>query len=624
MARDLDVGFTVFANTQPAVQPMVKLNRVIGKTDKEMERFGKNLKRRAVQQQRQFAAAVRASSFALAALGVGLLKTAKVAGDYDRQIRLAALLTNNTGEAFTEFDAGVKSVASDLAQLPGEVAKAAQAIGRLGFRGSEAMVLLRNSVSLATASAGELTSPQAAAAVSTALRAFGKGAEDAAATTDSLTNAVVSTALNFKKLPLALGTSAGFASAFGASLNELLGILGAVNDVIPRTERAATGVRNIFRDLSQSTTKAKLASAGLNLQITDSAGNFRNILPILTELFQQTDKMTEAQRLQAFQTGFSIEAATTLAALQGRLAAGVEGVNGEVVTGIAGLSLLVKKMGDAGTTGSIVEEVLKGAAGAMQFFKSETALAAIEIGTAINEFLAPALNFVTGLIKGLREAIANASPTTKAIIGIFGAGAIILGIVATALIAASFAMGGWALITTTATAANVAFVASLVPIAVAIAGIVALVIIFRDVIKKAFAVALRFRLAIGFGAPGDRERIRVLEGGRPLIAKEGSGGGGEGAPTGADAISAARSAALDIQNTGTSEEKRRVVAAFRSDDSDEERAKSILAIRGGEGSGGDGGSETRVILEMDSKKVGEAIIERRQRENRRTFRPLNA
>jgi TP901 family phage tail tape measure protein len=618
MARDLDVGFTVFANVRPAEREMKRFRRGIANTDLEMVKFGQNLKRRAGAQSKAFAGAVRGSAFALAGLSVGLLKTAKTAGDYDRQIRLAAFLTKNTEDAFAGFDTEVKSIASDLGILPTEIAKAGQAVGRLGFRGEAAAGVLRQSATLAAASLGELAGPQAVGAIGTALRSFGQDASQAGAVSDALTNSVNNTSLNFKKLPLALGTSAGFAAAFGSDLNTLLGILGAVNDVIPRTERAATGVRNIFRDLSKDTTKAKLAQAGLNLQITDAGGNFRDIIPIMEELFAQTDKMTEAQRLQTFQTAFSVEAATTLAALQERLKTGFEGTNGAVVGGTEGLRMLIGQMGDSGSASALAEEKLKGFAGAMDKFKTEGTLLAVEIGKALNTTLVPAIQFVTGIISSLRETIAGLSPGAKTMIGVFGTIAVVLGIVAGGLIAASLAMGSWTFITGIATTANLAFLASLGPIAIAIGVIVGLVVIFWKQIKFLFAQLIKFRAFVNFRELTDDEQAQVarLEGRTNQNAESADAE----EPRGRDAILASAAseflpARTERRAAEAAEAVQERLASGRGPAGQEREVAREIAAAPEAG-------DINISLEMDSKKMGDAIITRQQRERRRTFRRL--
>ena len=544
MGRDIDTGFTVFADTKPAVRPMRGLIKVTKQADKEMDRFGKNLKQRAVVQQRSFATAIRASTVALTGLGVALLKTATIAGDYDRQIRLAAFLTKNTEEKFAEFDAGVKQISSDLAILPSQVAKAAQAVGKLGFEGAGAMEVLRQGVTLARASLGELTSAQAVGAASTILKAFGQDASQARRAVDVLTTGVTSTALSFEKLPTALSTASGFAAAFGATMEETIAILGATNDIITKTERAATGVRNIFRDLSQVVTKQKLASAGLNIEILTQAGNFRGILPILSDLFEQTSQMTEAERLQTIQRGFTVESAGALFAITQRLKIGFRDQNGQMVKGIGGLKALVKRMEQTGVASALADTQLEGFAGAMESFKVEGALLAESIGKALNTVLVPALKFVTGLITDMKDAFENASPVTKTMIGIFGTAAIVLGAVGVIVIGATVAMGGWAFVTGIATGANLAFLTSLGPIAIVLTAVIALIFIFQKQINKARAAFIKFTAFVNLRevTEGEQAEIDELEG----KVTDPSGGRVDqpAAPTSAEAITASIASAI--------------------------------------------------------------------------------
>lgn len=622
MAVDLDVGFTVFGDTAPASRELAKFQRQVTKSDKRLEKFNKTLNVVARERQRKFTAAIRGTSVALAGLGVALLKTAKTAGVYDRQIRVAGILTGNTGEQFAEFDAEVKKVSSDLAVLPVQVAKAGQAVGRLGFRGAAAINVLRSSVTLAAASVGKLTSEKAAGAVAGALRAFGKTGKDAMVAADALTNAVNRSRLEWDKLPLAIGTASGFAAAFGANLNEMLAITGGVQDILGRTERSATGVRNIFRDLASETTIAKLAQRGLKLEVVDASGNFRKIIPILRDLFEQTEKMTQAQRQQTLQSTFSQEASAALFSLQNRLVSGFRDMNGELVTGIKGLQMFADSMGETGSTMTLAQEKLKGFAGAMDLLKTEGTLLAIEIGAALSTTLVPALKFVTGLITKLKDAFANTSPVVKTIIGVFGAAAIVLGILGGVLLAASLVMGGWTFITGAATAATLAFLASLGPIVIAIGAIVGLVTVFWNTIKKIYALALRFRRFIGFGGPAEEEQALIDElEGKMTDPETGERVDISSVPTGAQAIQAG---AADKPPATREQQVKKAFAGGGTLEEQIERAMKVMRRTEKEASAGKGGEagDINVTMEMDSLKVGTAVIAGQQKEARRTFRRM--
>lgn len=608
MARNLTIGVLIFGKDKlsgPARAARVGVD-ALGDATVRQQRAAR---RAAKTTKSNFVPALRGLAFAAAAAGAALGKMAIKAGDYDRQIRLAAFLTKNTNEKFAEFNEGVKEISSDLAIMPTDIARAGQAIGRLGFRGEASLLILREAATLTAASLGELSGEGAAGAVGTALRAFGRDAEDAKVVADSMTNAVSNTALNFKKLPLALGTAAGFAAGFGADLNELLGVLGAVNDVIPRTERAATGVRNIFRDLSDVTAQAKLKQAGFNLEVVDAAGEFRGIVPILEELFEQTEKMTGAQKLQAFQTGFSVEAATTLAALQERLKSGFEGTNGQVVKGIEGFKLLIESMGVTGSASALAEEKLKGFAGAMDKFKTEGTLLAQSIGDAMSTVLVPALNLVTRVMTSLRKAFDSLGPTGRTLIGILGIIGIIAGFVGAGIVALGLVMGSWTIIAGGAAVAVGALATVL--------GFLFLELLPILVIVTLIAAAM-VALANAFGA--DIDTPDFLGGNKGIIGELlGSDQGDDG--TTAKGSSAAdttlKTATGGIAASSISEE-------FTLDEEDTPTPDSSGA--GASPRGFPGGAlppsaaPSTVVLNLDGREVARALAEFQEDENDRNFR----
>lgn len=609
MARTLDLGLVIFADDK-ASRTLVRVRVNTDQLDQSVARTSRRLQDSATVTNQNFVPALRGLTFAAAGAAAAIAVMSRSAGVYQRQIRLAGFLTGETGAKLASFDQDVRGVARDLALMPVEAAKAAQAVGRLGFRGSAALDVLRASSVVTAASLGDLSSPQAVAAVGTALRAFGQNSSQATVASDSLTNAVNRTSLNFKKLPLALGTASGFAAGFGANLNELLALLGATNDVIPRTERAATGVRNIFRDLSQQTTQAKLAQAGLNIELKNGQGEFRPILSILKELFTQLSSVTSAQRLQTLQQVFSIEAATTLAALNERIRVGFQGTNGEVVKGVEGLALLAEQMGTSGAAIGLAREGLKGMAGASQRARAAIAELSIQAGTAFNIILEPAVRFVTGALQVMSKVFVAIPTPVKILISVLAGLVVVAGSLSTVIIGSALALGTWSIAANAAGARGIALIGTLKAIAfrftivgVAIAGVIGLLAF----VKSQFDDLDGQDIETNVNTTSKRRAVTVTEGTPAGVA----GIQVAAPPTSPAAIRALAAQQLEAVNAAT--QAAAGVGATPAADAAPAAPGMVTAP-----------APVVVVLQMDGREVGRGIAEADQRDLRRTHqvRPM--
>jgi TP901 family phage tail tape measure protein len=607
MARTLDLGIVLFARDQ-ASGPVRKVKLQVDGLTNSQGRQAKAAATSAAAINKNFIPALRGLAFAAAGAAAAIIKVALDTGEYEREIRLAAFLTGETApEAFKKLDRSLRDLGIRFGIVPIEVAKATQAVGRLGIRGKDALEVTTGALTLMAASAGELGAQGAVDTLAAAMRSFGIDASKTSTVVDQLANATINTALDFKRLGLALGTAAGFAANFGGTLDETLTLLGLTRDVIVRAERGATGVRNIFKDLANVTKGLKGAAAGLNIETVDQAGNFRNIIDVAKEVFAEMDKMTDAQRSLLLNTRFSVEAVGVFTALQERMRTGTTDATGAMKEGIDTLIAMNEKIRDTkGTGDEFVEITLFGMAGAARIAKSTWEDLKIEFGRAINEVMVPALRLVTDGLSFFTGILNKVGPTGRKIIGILALLGVIAGLVSIPIIALSLAVGSWSVIAGIAAVATTALGVALRFLLSPLGLVIALL---------SLAVALAVELANLFGADVKN----------PLDTIEDTEQQAKVTRTVDQALALATGETAKFATGGIE------AAGSKLEDADVEDTSDIaktLAQFAGTGQGqapdradGDGMPvpQQTIIIELDKREVGRAVVEFMREEQVRNF-----
>lgn len=388
----------------------------------DVERAARTSKE-ALEQQRRQTRWLRRSLVALGVtllgVSIGFLKAAKTAGEFDRQMQGVRLITGASAKQMAGLRDITLSMGAELGVVPLQAAKAEVALGRLGFRAHELEKVLRPTLGIVAAGFGEVDAERAAQLLGQTLKSFGKNASEATEIGNQLARATAVSALDFKKMGLAIGTAGGFAAQFGAQTHELLALLGAARDVISRTERAATGVRNIFVDLTKIKVQQRFRQMGIEVATAD--GRFRNILDIVEQLHGRLQSLSDAQRLQTLQTVFSIEAAGVLGAIFQRLDAGVQTLEGRTLRGAAAMRFLANEVRNGSLTlEELQQALLGGAAGTFDRLTAQLNRALISIGDTARFSLIPVLDVANFALGSFAFILSKAPASIQFMVGTLG------------------------------------------------------------------------------------------------------------------------------------------------------------------------------------------------------------
>ncbi len=136
----------------------------------------------------------------------------------------------------------------------------------------------------------QVNAGQAAKGFAKILANYGNEVEDITRLTDVLVNVNRQSQAELDEVINAFGFAAQQGQKMGISLEQLGATLGLVLDITPQAGRAFT---QLLREFSQGDVVFNRALRNMGIAITDSEGNFRNFIDVITEVAAKTEEIRE-------------------------------------------------------------------------------------------------------------------------------------------------------------------------------------------------------------------------------------------------------------------------------------------------------------------------------------------
>ena len=264
-----------------------KFDAAMSKAERELRDFG--------QAARSAFALVGITSFTAA-----FASAAKTIADFERaNSELAAVLGTNL-KGIEDLTQSAKELGRTSEFTASEVTQLQIALSRLGFDSTQIKQMQGSVLNFALAMNTDLAS--AADFTGASLRAFGLEAKDTGYLLDVMSASTTNSALDFSKLQTSISVVAPIAKAFGLDVKETAAFLGVLANNGFDASSAATALRNILLNLSNS--NGKLATG-----IGHSAKSFDEIIAAFKELSEQG---IEVDKVLAMTDNRSAAAATTI------------------------------------------------------------------------------------------------------------------------------------------------------------------------------------------------------------------------------------------------------------------------------------------------------------------------
>ena len=342
-----------------------------------VELFADNTKlirglRQASAKLKAFGATVTAVGMKLAAfgaiIGAPLAVATKVFASFDDQMRAVQAVTGSTGKQFDMLTAKAKLLGRTTSFTAAQVAGGMLELGRGGFDSSQIDAAIGSVLNLARATGTELS--EATNIATGTLRSFGLAASDSGRVADVLAATANNSSQTLTDLGESMKYAAPVADAYGMTLEQTAKAIGALANFSIKGSMAGTTMKNIMLQLANPSIRKKIEALGVG--VTDSAGDFRDVGSILTDLGSAMSNMPRPKRLAIMNELFGKRA---------------------VAGGIKLTTTNFKKLNDAidnanGTAAKTAATMDAGIGGVMRRLWSALEGAAIAIGDS----LAPALS----------------------------------------------------------------------------------------------------------------------------------------------------------------------------------------------------------------------------------------
>jgi TP901 family phage tail tape measure protein len=255
-----------------------QLEAALGRASTRTQNFGKDL-------QRTGRTLTTHMTLPIVAAGAAAVK---FAADFDSSMeRIQGLVGANTKQ-MARYRKSILDLAPAVAQGPRELADALYFVTSSGFRGAQALDILRQSAKASTAGLGDTKT--IADLVTSAMTAYGTKALSAAQATDILVAATKAGKGDPQEFAQALQLNVAAANTLGISFDQLAAATAALSTVNSNVSEDATQLSGIMTALSKPTREAEkemhrlgLSAAGLRQEVRD-----KGLLDTLLDLQHRT------------------------------------------------------------------------------------------------------------------------------------------------------------------------------------------------------------------------------------------------------------------------------------------------------------------------------------------------
>jgi len=215
--------------------------------------------------------------------------------EVEKQMTAINSILGQTGEQLSRFKKEIFDVAKNTEQSFDTVANAALELSRQGLKAEEVQKRLNDALILSRLSG--LGAAEAVAGLTAAINSFNREGVTSAEVLNKLSAAAVSAAVSERDLIEGIKRSGAVAIQAGVSLDELVGVITAVQE---KTARGGAVIGNSFKTIFtriQSIDKLRTMQ-NLGIQISDVSGNVLSGTQLIQNLAKALENFPDARRLQ--------------------------------------------------------------------------------------------------------------------------------------------------------------------------------------------------------------------------------------------------------------------------------------------------------------------------------------
>lgn len=260
---------------------------------KDTESFGSKVKGGLTAVGKMGAAALAATTTAVAGFGVASVKTGM---DFDASMSNVAAISGATGSDLDALREKAKEMGATTQFSASEAADAMGYMAMAGWKTGDMLDGIGGIMSLAAASGEDLATTSDI--VTDALTAFGLQASDAGHFADVLAAASSNANTNVSMLGESFKYVAPVAGSLGYTAEDVSVALGLMANSGIKASQAGTSLRGLLTRMAKPTKESSTAMDKLGISLTDSAGNMKSFAEIMGDMRVGFSKLTDSEKAQ--------------------------------------------------------------------------------------------------------------------------------------------------------------------------------------------------------------------------------------------------------------------------------------------------------------------------------------
>ncbi|MBP7704203.1 MAG: phage tail tape measure protein [Caulobacter sp.] len=267
-----------------------------------------------------------ALSLPLAALGVGVIKTA---ANFESAMGRVSIATKASTAEMTAMEAKAREIGKTTVFSASEAATAMELLAKTGV--STADILngaAKATVDLAAATGAGLD--PAAAAVADSMNQFGLSAAQLPSVVNQITGAVNKSKLDFADFQMAMGQAGGVAANVGVSFSDFNAVLAGTSPLFSSGSDAGTSFKVFLTALVPTTKDAAEGMKALGLEFFNADGSMKSMGEVAEELKTGLGGLSDQARNRALKDIFGTDGMRTAIALMSLGSDGLARIRGEI------------------------------------------------------------------------------------------------------------------------------------------------------------------------------------------------------------------------------------------------------------------------------------------------------
>ena len=231
-----------------------------------------------------------------AALSNAFVQTVKIGSEVEQQLELIKQLSSETDVAMAGLKTRLLELASNGPQGPLEIAKAMKALSLAGLDAVQVGASVKAALNLSIV--GELPAEKAAESLVGISTAFGYAAGEFNRVGDVIGKTAAISMSSVQSMTESFRVASTTSQLYGVSLEDVAVQLGLLANANIRGSAAGTAVTQFYANLTGSTRGAAQAIAALGLKVQDSAGKFKSLTEISTQLSAAQQRLGEGKFIE--------------------------------------------------------------------------------------------------------------------------------------------------------------------------------------------------------------------------------------------------------------------------------------------------------------------------------------